>query len=601
MSLKVEIRNGNNESIVGRFELRGKHASAHGISDEKNVSPLILDRSGSTLQRPTDVAGAAVDDVLDGRSRPVVLILHGYWGHKDYLYQKALAKALVYPSFRFDCRSNGESSHPERSNDIYEVLADDVDDLNLVIDVLIHRGWRIFAIVAHSRGAPITFRCLFKRPYICRFFVNVAGRFNSSTGFTALHSGVREAIEKQGYYEQIDTLKNGASKTVRLTAKTEELWKQWDIENIPQFKLLPRTLPILTIHGTDDALVPVADAADFASNLPNSALHIIRGGDHFFMNEHANVVIRTTIDWLHEQTTSISSFYRAHCITPPIIGAGRSRIGKEKAGKGGNPSSLVDGVQNFRDFGGYPVRDGRIVRWEYLYRCGSLSNITELGKKQLQALGITHTIDLRSSQEVDRYPSPPIQSVERVACPVFVDQDCSPAELAKQWMLYTVGGHGFAEAYMSICEGGSKAYVMYLRHLIRTKQPAVLHCTAGKDRTGVFAALLLKFLEVDDDIIFRDFALTEVLLSWSDAELQELVQFSNGALTLEGARNVLSARPEAMQLFFEKFAEVFRTVENYYEHTLGLSRNEMLEIRELLVVEAHKTCPPLPAKLRALL
>ncbi|KAI8799322.1 tyrosine phosphatase family-domain-containing protein [Cladochytrium replicatum] len=604
MSLKLIIRNDKSENIVGRFELRGQHASAQGVSDERNVSPLVLDGRGAAVERPKDVAPNAVDDVLDGRGRPVVLILHGYWGHKDYLFQKALAKALEYPSYRIDFRSNGESTFPERSDDPYEYVSEDVDDLNLVVDVLIKRGWRIFAMVAHSRGASVAFQCVFQRPYVCRFLVNVASRFNCYTGFTNGHPGVHEAIARQGFYEETNLLKNGTSKTVRLTQKTLELWKQWDLLNVPRFKTLPRSLPILNIHGTEDDIIPVTDAADFSSILANSTVYLVPGANHLFLGDYTKVVVDTTTKWLRDQTTSMGSFYRAHCITPPVIGAGRSRIGKERVGNGpdgGVPSSLVEGVQNFRDFGGYPVRNGRIVRWEHLYRCGKLNTITERGKNQLQALGVTHTIDLRSTQEVQRDPTPSIDNVGRVSCPVFGDQDYSPAELARRWKLYTVGESGFAEAFMSISESGSNAYATFLRHLLCTKKPTVLHCTAGKDRTGVFAALLLKFLEVDDDLIERDFSLTESLLSWSDVELRGLVEHSNGALTMDGARSMLSAKPGALRLFFEKFVGAYGTVEKYYENVVGLSRDELLGLKELLVVDAHKTCPPLPENLRALL
>ncbi|KAI8803959.1 tyrosine phosphatase family-domain-containing protein [Cladochytrium replicatum] len=605
MSLKVSIRTPKRETLVGRFELRGQHASALGVSDEKNVNPIVLDSSGAVLERPAGVASDAVNDVLDGRGRPVVLILHGYWGHKDYLYQKALAKALEYPSFRFDFRSNGESSHPERTNDTFKYFREDTEDLNVVIDVLLSHKWRIFAMVAHSRGAAIMYRAVFPRPHICRFLVNVSGRFDNANGFPEKYPGIHETISNQGYYEKVDTLRNGATRALRMTAETLELWKEWDTFMGPKLRALPRTLPVLTIHGTEDDVVPVRDSAYFATMIPNHTLHLVRGANHLFLNEHGEDLISTVTKWLRDQTVTMGSFYRAHCITPPVFGAGRSRIGKELAGTGadgGVPSSLVEGVQNFRDFGGYPVRDGRIVRWEFLYRCGKLNAITERGKKQLLALGVTHTIDLRSTQEVEREATPTIDSVDRISCPVFVDQDYSPAELAKRWKLYTTGGEsGFAQAYMTICGTGAKAYALYLRHMLRTKQPAVLHCTAGKDRTGVFAALLLKFLEVDEDLIIRDYALTESLLFWSDEELRGLIEHSNGALTMDGARQMLSARAGAMRLFLEDFGRAYETVDKYYVNFLGMLKGELEELKELLVVQADQTCPPLPESLRSLL
>ncbi|KAI8806215.1 tyrosine phosphatase family-domain-containing protein, partial [Cladochytrium replicatum] len=252
----------------------------------------------------------------------------------------------------------------------------------------------------------------------------------------------------------------------------------------------------------------------------------------------------------------------------------------------------VEGVLNFRDFGGYPVRDGRIVRWEHLYRSGKLNAITERGKRQLLALGVSRTIDLRNAGEAEREPTPAIDLVERAHCPVFAGQ-IPPEEVARRWKLYTEGGDpGFAEAYMIICESATSSYAQYLRHILLTKEPIVVHCTAGKDRTGVFAALLLKFLEVDEDLIVRDYSLTESMLFWSDQELRDLVEASKGLINMEGVKDLLASRPGALRLFFMKFAETYGTVQQYYEVALGLSKTELAELKDFLVLQPPFSYPP---------
>ncbi|KAI8801758.1 tyrosine phosphatase family-domain-containing protein [Cladochytrium replicatum] len=602
MSLKLVLRNAKNEDIVGRFELRGASASADGVSDAKDAAPFVLNFMGETLETPSHVAPSTITDVFNGAGRPVVLLVHGYLGHKNYVYQKSLAKALKYPSFRFDFRDNGESTYPpDRTGDLKRHLPGDLEDLDLAIDVLTLRGWRIFAIIAHSRGCYTAIQAVRRRPLISRFLVCVSGPPSILQVVSETFDGMDEALEKKGWYEKIEILKNGKSRVTRLTESPKRLWKELDDKTVIDLKSLPRTLPTLMVHGTKDNVIPINEIASLSSILANSTLRLVAGADHTFRNGFTDHAVTVITDWLHEQTSSMGPFYRAHCITPPVIGAGRSRIGKERAGVKWVPSSLVEGVQNFRDFGGYPVRGGKIVRWEHLYRCAKLDRVTEKGKRQLQALGVTHMVDLRSNQEICRDPTPAIGMVERVHAPVSVDKDYSPAALAKRRRLYTAGEEGFAEVYMTVCKSGTTANAIFLRHLLSTKKPTVVHCTAGKDRTGVFVALLLKFLEVDDDLIVRDYALTDSLLSWSDAELSGLCEHSNGIVTMEGARMMLSARPRSMELFLEKFTAVYGSVERYYEAEGGLSKEELMELKRLLVVGAQETCPPLPPNLIAML
>jgi protein-tyrosine phosphatase len=168
---------------------------------------------------------------------------------------------------------------------------------------------------------------------------------------------------------------------------------------------------------------------------------------------------------------------------------------------------------NFRDLGGYPTADGGQVRWGTLYRSDTLHRLTDADAEAFRALGLRTVIDLRSVTEVDDHgrldpahdhlawhhvamldnlrlaPSAPGETPVPVPLPA---DDPTPGE----------GYLGIAERF-----GVSLARVFELL-AADDALPAVFHCTSGKDRTGIVAALTLDLLGVDDDVIADDYVLT---------------------------------------------------------------------------------------------
>ncbi len=174
------------------------------------------------------------------------------------------------------------------------------------------------------------------------------------------------------------------------------------------------------------------------------------------------------------------------------------------AEEGGPPRWVpLDGAFNFRDLGGYRAGDGATIRWGSVFRSDALHHLSAEDVQRLMALGIDRVIDLRSPEEVaavgrggladqgiDYAWAPILQSTrgEAQAAPTSPD-------LAERYLWYLeVGQKAFVEAFEVLAEPGRGA--------------VVFHCTAGKDRTGVLAALLLAALGVDGDDIASDYALT---------------------------------------------------------------------------------------------
>lgn len=157
--------------------------------------------------------------------------------------------------------------------------------------------------------------------------------------------------------------------------------------------------------------------------------------------------------------------------------------------------SLVSGVINFRDVGGLPAGANR-TRSGVLYRSGNLSRVDEIGRGHFDELGIARIIDLRDDDEVVRDPSlAGAVPIERV--PLFLGSVSS----------FFHNDQSLSEMYHSMVEDSAERVITAVRGILVT-QPVLVHCTVGKDRTGVTVALALAAAGVDEEAIVADYART---------------------------------------------------------------------------------------------
>jgi protein-tyrosine phosphatase len=166
-----------------------------------------------------------------------------------------------------------------------------------------------------------------------------------------------------------------------------------------------------------------------------------------------------------------------------------------------------EGCLNFRDLGGYATADGRTVRWRRLFRSDSLHRMSAADVERLtDDLGVITVVDLRTATERERggpVPAEASGSVRALHLPMVDDLFAEPRRERPRTMDM---GEGYAA--MLLLAGGQVATV--LRLLAEPDvYPMVFFCAAGKDRTGVLAAIVLSLLGVTDDDIVTDYALTD--------------------------------------------------------------------------------------------
>ncbi|CCL98588.1 uncharacterized protein FIBRA_00589 [Fibroporia radiculosa] len=254
------------------------------------------------------------------------------------------------------------------------------------------------------------------------------------------------------------------------------------------------------------------------------------------------------------------------------------------------PFVQIPGVANVRDLGSYHsvTHPGSMTRPRMLFRSAEISAITEEGKVKLKELGISVVYDLRSDTEIERYesPMPEIEDVEVLRVPVFKTEDYSPEMMAKRFALYASGKtEAFMELYSQILDHGGLAFGVILRHVRDSPNEGLLfHCTAGKDRTGIAAALLLKLAGVEDNEIAEDYALTRVGREPARQKVMtRLSQIPMFATNTEAALNMFTCRREVMFAFLALLKDRYGGVEGYLRDYVHLSDDDIHVIRRNLL------------------
>jgi len=166
----------------------------------------------------------------------------------------------------------------------------------------------------------------------------------------------------------------------------------------------------------------------------------------------------------------------------------------------------LGGPVNFRDLGGYRAPGGQRVAWRRLYRSDSLHHLEPADGPILHERGIATAIDFRAGDELDRIGIGHLGELDiRHVHHPTVDRALHTVRPPNQ-----APPKSAAEVYLQMLRGGAGAYAAALRTIAEADVlPAVYFCMAGKDRTGVFSAIVLGLLGVSDDDIVADYVLTE--------------------------------------------------------------------------------------------
>lgn len=210
----------------------------------------------------------------------------------------------------------------------------------------------------------------------------------------------------------------------------------------------------------------------------------------------------------------------------------------------------LEGAFNVRDLGGLPTTDGYEVRFGKLFRSDALGRLTDQDMALMQRYGISTVLDLRTDDEIMEHGiARLVANGTRHVHIRLMEQD--PAEPLPSHPSRTLG-----ELYSHMARTGPARFVETITFLGQSSNmPTVFHCAAGKDRTGITAALVYSVLGVDREDIIRDYVITE------EAMQRVIARLSLSEQAQEGARQVhssyLHAEDETLRTFLTWLDETY--------------------------------------------
>jgi protein-tyrosine phosphatase len=234
------------------------------------------------------------------------------------------------------------------------------------------------------------------------------------------------------------------------------------------------------------------------------------------------------------------------------------------------------GASNFRDLGGYAAQDGRIVRWRKLFRSNHLGHLTPADIAVLRQFGVRSAFDFRGKDERSEALCG-VHDIETHSLTV------EPTVVAALRAIHAAGRPATADDALEVMRDSYRGYVEHntprfralFAHLLEDRAPLVIHCTAGKDRTGFACALILHTLGVSEDIISEDYLLTNRFYRRDPNHSTDLP---------DEIRQVLgSVQASFLAAAFEAIEADYGDLESYLRDGLGLGKAERahLEARYL--------------------
>jgi protein-tyrosine phosphatase len=237
----------------------------------------------------------------------------------------------------------------------------------------------------------------------------------------------------------------------------------------------------------------------------------------------------------------------------------------------------LEGVENCRDFGGYGAKYGHGLKSGLLYRSASLSRATEADLATLQALGLRVIVDLRRKVERDREPSRRWADFQAEVIDNDIEGEhkdwaefLAEADLTPQW---------FRQDSLDFYRQAPLAprhvdlFSRYFRRLAVADGPILVHCAAGKDRTGMICAFTHHIAGVHRDDILADYLLTndEARISRRAEYFAKWVSDNfDRPLSDAAARTALSVSPEYLESALDAINEAHGSLDSYIETVLGV-------------------------------
>lgn len=261
----------------------------------------------------------------------------------------------------------------------------------------------------------------------------------------------------------------------------------------------------------------------------------------------------------------------------------------------------IEGMNNFRDMGGYETEDGHHVKWGKLYRSDHIYNAKEKGLEYLRKLDIHTIIDYRSPDEQSKYPNKVISDSVKTYC---LDPSAHTAELAAQFtsskesedenlvnkIIDQKNKGQLVNRYDIVMEQygnfvtKEKSKQAFKEMLTIAADPAssamVQHCRGGKDRTGFGSMLLLGLLGVKKENLIYDYMLTHTnRIKRNNFKMDIYRKFTSDPIVLEYLYSLIDTRSEFIEASYDAIINTYHSIENYAKQELGITDEVISQLK----------------------
>lgn len=238
-----------------------------------------------------------------------------------------------------------------------------------------------------------------------------------------------------------------------------------------------------------------------------------------------------------------------------------------------NEALKLTGARNVRDLGGYPAQGGKTTRWKQFLRADNPSRLTLEDCEALYQYGVRLQIDLRSHFETKQHPSM-LQKFRGIDYHNIQLFDGLNSNTGAEAMPDTLG-----EVYVQLLDHSGPRFAEMLRLMLDYPEDCVLfNCTAGKDRTGTTAMLLLKLAGCEDEMILADYAATYENIR---PDMERTVKlYADKGLTVDMA--MLRSDPEEMEKALSHLQQAYGGVQAWME-SIGLTPAQVEGLKQKLI------------------
>ncbi len=250
-----------------------------------------------------------------------------------------------------------------------------------------------------------------------------------------------------------------------------------------------------------------------------------------------------------------------------------------------------EGIANFRDLGGYPAADGREVKWGKLYRSANLATASNADLAGLQRLHLASFVDFRSGAEKAEEPNrlPEQTGFAVVEIPVLDEGNSNLFnEISTRIEEGTLDDFDpdltMIQANRQFAEEFTPQFQQFIDTVLEADgAPVLWHCTAGKDRTGFAAAVLLRILGVPQDIIMQDYLASREPALESRRKQLLMLRLFEGEETADKIAVMLGVERAWLEAAFEQIDNTWGSFDNYVAQGLQLSSADVQRLRANLL------------------